>query len=60
MTLAFFENRLVNNPEYLPYIQSTYTRYISDRPYNVYLIGSNSSKQALIEKIARFTFGIKR
>lgn len=60
VTLAFFENYLVNNREYRPFMQSTYTEYISEQPFGVYMLGSASSQQSLKEKIAQFTFQERR
>lgn len=60
MTLAFFENYLANNQEYRPYMQSTYTQYISEQPFGVHLIGSTSSQQTLRERIAQFSVRERR
>ncbi|MGK7874041.1 MAG: alpha/beta hydrolase [Xenococcaceae cyanobacterium] len=42
LLLAFFEVYIANNAEYRPYLQSSYTEYISKEPFNLYLIGSSS------------------
>jgi predicted dienelactone hydrolase len=42
MSLALFEIYLANNSEYRPYFQSAYANYISEEPFNIYLIDSSS------------------
>ncbi|MBE9167483.1 alpha/beta hydrolase [Pleurocapsales cyanobacterium LEGE 06147] len=49
--LAFFEVYLADNPEYRPYLQSSYIRYISKDPFNLYLIDSSSADE--LERVIR-------
>ncbi|MGE5656924.1 MAG: alpha/beta hydrolase [Actinomycetota bacterium] len=45
LTLAFFEVSLLNNEVYRPYLQATYTQYLSrDQAFKVFLIGSQSDE----------------
>ncbi len=42
MSLALFEIYLANNSEYRVYFQSAYAKYISEKPFNIYLIDSSA------------------
>ncbi|NER28802.1 MAG: alpha/beta hydrolase [Symploca sp. SIO1C4] len=42
MSLAFFEVHISKNIQYLPYLQSSYAKYISQDPFNLYLISASS------------------
>ncbi|MGA9378377.1 MAG: alpha/beta hydrolase [Phormidium sp.] len=43
LTLAFFEVSLLDNPSYRPYLQATYTEYLSqDQQFKVFLISAKS------------------
>jgi len=54
MTLAFFENYLTNNSEYNPYLKSSYTKYISEDPFGLYMVQSTSSQNELKQTIAKY------
>ena len=50
MVTAFFQSYLPHNADYLPYLQASYANYISESPFNIYLLQSSSSdalKQSL-------------
>ncbi|NET40040.1 MAG: hypothetical protein F6K19_50190 [Cyanothece sp. SIO1E1] len=51
MSLAFFEVFLAKNANYCPYLQAAYAEYISQTPFNLYLI-SAASADALSQKYA--------
>lgn len=52
--IAFSEVYVANNPDYLPYMQSSYLTYLSDgQKFKTYLI-SNTSSERLIEAIEEF------
>ena len=60
MTLGFFEYHLANNREYRPYLQSSYTKYLSEEPFGLYMVQSLSSQKKLQETIAQFNTQEKR
>jgi predicted dienelactone hydrolase len=41
MSLSFFEVYLNHDRNYLPYLQSSYSQYISQKPFDFYLLDSN-------------------
>jgi predicted dienelactone hydrolase len=45
MSLAFFEIYIAKNAQFGPYLQSSYAEYISEKPFNLYLINANSANQ---------------
>ena len=45
MSLAFFQVYIANNAEYSPYLRSSYAEYISEEPFNLYLLDSSSVDQ---------------
>lgn len=53
MSLAFIEVYVANNPEYRPYLQSSYASYLSQAPFNLYLI-SAASDTRLSQKLRDF------
>ena len=55
MNKAFFEYYIANNADYLPYLQSSYAKYLSEEPFLIHLIGASSVeaiKQAIEDFIA--------
>jgi predicted dienelactone hydrolase len=50
LSLAFFEVHLVQNLTYLPYLRASYAAYISQAPFDFYLI-SAASAQTLAQKL---------
>ena len=54
MTLAFFEHHLANNSEYRAYLQSSYTKYISEDLFGVYMVQSPASQKELQQTIAQY------
>ncbi|ELS02645.1 putative dienelactone hydrolase [Xenococcus sp. PCC 7305] len=54
--LAFAEVYVVNDPDYLPYIQSSYLNYLSQgQKFKTYLISEDSSEK-LVDEIAKSKF----
>ncbi|MGK7914509.1 MAG: alpha/beta hydrolase family protein [Prochloraceae cyanobacterium] len=53
ISTAFLEYYIANNPDYLPYLQSSYAQYLSEEPFPFYLIG-DSSVEALEQAIEDF------
>ncbi|NEP00527.1 MAG: alpha/beta hydrolase [Symploca sp. SIO2E9] len=56
MMLSFLEVHVATNPEYRPYLHSSYAEYISQEPFKFYLISSSSVdelNQAIVEFKAR-------
>ena len=51
MVTAFFQSYIANNPDYRSYLQASYAEYISQQPFNMYLLQSSSSK-ALSQSLA--------
>ncbi|MBU7582078.1 MAG: alpha/beta hydrolase [Nostoc sp. TH1S01] len=45
LSVAFMETNLLNNSEYSPYLQPSYTQYISQAPLNITLLSSLSTEQ---------------
>ena len=45
MSLAFLEVHVAENPEYRPYLQSSYANYLSQDPFNLYLVSAASDAQ---------------
>lgn len=43
MMLSFFQVYLNNNQQYRPYLQSSYADYISQKPFEFYLVNASSS-----------------
>ena len=60
MTLAFFEYHIANNSEYRAYLQSSYTKYISEDPFGVYMIQSPASQKELHQTIAQYNNYLNR
>ena len=54
MVLAFFEYYVAKNPDYFPYLQASYAKYISQEPFNIYLVKSSSSALILEEAVEEF------
>lgn len=44
IALAFFEVYIDRNERFRPYLQSSYARYISDAPFNLYLVDESAAK----------------
>ena len=53
MSLAFVEVHVANNPDYRPYLQSSYAQYLSQDPFNLYLVKAASDPQ-LSQKLRDF------
>ena len=53
MSLAFIEVHVANNSEYRPYLQSSYAKYLSQDPFNLYLL-SAASDALLGQKLRDF------
>ncbi|CEJ46408.1 Uncharacterized protein apha_02480 [Umezakia ovalisporum] len=45
LNLAFWQTHLLNRPEYAPYLQPSYTQYLTQAPLNVSLLQSYSTEQ---------------
>ncbi len=52
--LAFFENYLTNNSQYNLYLKSSYTKYISEDPFGLYMVESTSSQNELKQTITKY------
>ena len=51
MVTAFFQSYIAKNPDYRSYLQASYAKYISQQPFNMYLLQSSSS-DALSQSLA--------
>ncbi len=45
MSLSFFEVYLNQNSYYLPYLQSSYSQHISQKPFDFYLLGATTGEK---------------